>query len=61
VLAFLGIDADWQSPKLLEIIPPSPEHGLLGDNDARELAAYYRPFDLHLRSQLGLACLLWEA
>jgi hypothetical protein len=43
---------------LLEIIPPSPEHG---DNDARELVAYYRPFDLRLRLQLGLACLPWEA
>ena len=57
VLAFLGIDADRQSPKLLEILSRSPEHCLLGDNDARKLAAFYQPFDLQRRVRRSLlAC-----
>jgi hypothetical protein len=60
VLAFLGIDEDWQSPKLHEIVLPSPEYGLLPEDDARELAAYYLPFDQQLRARLGLTRLPWE-
>jgi hypothetical protein len=60
VLRFLRVDASWQPPGLHEIVIPSAEHTVLPEDEAREAAAYYRPFDERLRLRLELPQLPWE-
>jgi len=60
VMAFLRLDPEWASPDLLTVVAPSPEDGIIGAEDATEVAAYYAPFDRQLCSMLGLSSLPWS-
>jgi hypothetical protein len=60
VANFLGIDPDWESPLLYEIIEENPDKTPPPSEAIVEIAEYYEPFNARLRLRLGLNSLPWE-
>jgi hypothetical protein len=60
VLAFVGVEPNWRSPYLNEVVWPSPDPGFIEADDAREVRRYYEPFDEELRTLLRVGRLPWD-
>jgi hypothetical protein len=60
VTSFLGVDPDWRSPHLSEVVWGSPEPGRIRPDETEAVACYYAPFNDKLREFLSLERLPWE-
>lgn len=61
IMSFIQIDPTWRSPRLADIVWPSPEPGQIRPDEAAEVGRYYEPFNDELRALLGVRQLPWDS